>query len=80
MWDLTHFSYNDDDFMKGNEYHFDNNLPSLDVGPIANPAYLKPHNIFTLSILNGLDYDIEYNNHLKIEKYLHQRLKLLYLK
>lgn len=69
MWDLTHIDYYDDAFMKGYEFHLDNNLPSLDVGPSWNPAYTKPHNFFTFPIFKGLGYKMDYSPSLKVQKF-----------
>ena len=61
MWDLTKETYEDSPFLKGFPFHLDNNLPAIDVSPIQNPAYYKPHNFVAFPIFKGFGYKIEYD-------------------
>ena len=61
MWDLTKETYEDSPFLKGFPFHLDNNLPAIDVSPIQNPAYYKPHNFVAFPIFKGFGYEMEYN-------------------
>ena len=67
MWDLTKETYEDSPFLKGFPFHLDNNLPAIDVSPIQNPAYEKPHNFVAFPIFKGFGYKIEYDRNFGLQ-------------
>ncbi|MGL4948152.1 MAG: hypothetical protein ACRC42_02080, partial [Mycoplasma sp.] len=69
MWDLTHYDYEDNPMDKAYKYHCDNNLPSLDVSPLQNPAYLKPHNVAAFPLFKGFGYNMTYDKSYTIPKF-----------
>ena len=69
MWDLTHYDYDDNAMDKAYRYHCDNNLPSLDVCPPQNPAYLQPHNTVSFPLFKGFGYDLSYSKDYTLERF-----------
>ena len=59
MWEMTKANYASDAYYKGYPWHFDNNLPSLELSEIKIDD--KPVNLMAFPIFKGFGYKIDYS-------------------